>query len=556
MKFSAEVMGEISDFIMSGKSGLDLIAASETDDTITIESVINRLQVLCDVKYIGQMKTPKGWEASNKGLASLSKNDPYEVRKSVALYNENGYSAYALIELENQLGNIRIPLISSYSSSLRLFPSGKTNEKCAGLMKKLASSFKINLIEDGYNGKAYEVSKPLIGNATVCFNTNIKGDFENITLSDAEKLVVVLDVITKQFTKKSFKELKVKTHHEQAILHASNLVTMLNFCSIFNLGDDKSAIYHGLSLQLANSLNLLDNDDLKVVSAISNKATQNLCDKFSIKVGKYDYVSHFNTMKKILEEQDAEIKRKKAEEEAKKKAEEEARKKAEEEAKKKAEEEAKKKAEEEARKKAEEEARKKAEEEARKKAEEEARKKAEEEARKKAEEEEIRKKGAVKSQKVVKLTTVTKALDKMIVGVIMKEMDKSSTAYNRVTTPKTKQKYYDRYDYFERLLGMFYSEKEKEEHSIKNIHYNNDDYSYKISVDACRLVNLRNGILSGVSSDMEELKGIAGPVAVLNKFATVVVGENMKKVILEKLNYFKDNDLVIKTENKEDELSK
>ena len=94
----------------------------------------------------------------------------------------------------------------------------------------------------------------------------------------------------------------------------------------------------------------------------------------------------------------AELAKKKAEEEAKKKAEE---------LKKQKEEEAKKKAEE-AKKKAEEEAKKKAEEEAKKKAEEEAKKKAEEEAKKKKEEAEKKLAEELKKAKVIATETVNK----------------------------------------------------------------------------------------------------------------------------------------------------
>lgn len=465
MKFSNEIIKEYEDFINTGKSGLDLISEAEQDSTITIDKVINRLQVLCDSSLIGSTKSEKGWLSSNKGLADLSKNDPYLVRLTVDMYDENGYSSFALKEIDAQFGLIRIPFISSYSSTKRLIVSGKVNEKCIGLMNTIARAYKINIDEDGYSQRPYVVSKGVIGNATVTFNTTLKGNFQNASLADAEKLVVVLDVVTKRLVKKQHAELNLPKHDLDGVLHASNLVVMLNFLSTFNLGDDKLAIYSALALQLSNTLATLSDEDLKTIAVMSKSCNQKLCEKFSIKVGKYDY----KELTKKFQEEKEELDRQEKIRQEKLKAEEQAR-------------------------------------------------------------------TILKSNKVVKLTTLSKTLDKIITKLIVKELDKSSKAFQRVTSSKTKQKYYDKYFYYEMLLGVFTYEKEKSTHVPNAMHKHNNELAYKVSVGAVNIVNLKETILQGIEKGDIDLRGIAGPLATLNKYCKELFGLDVKKLVLSKLN--------------------
>lgn len=297
MEFSNEIIADFEDYKKTRKSGIILIFDS-IGKTVEIDQVINRFQTLSFPQLAGSTKSVKGW-------ASLNELEPNIVRRGIYKYGDDGYSSYALKEKENKLNEIRLPLVSSYTASTRLFSATKANEKCIGIMNAFARAYKFKI---DYSKDIKGFCK--VSNKTIYFSEVVRNDYSTYSLTDQEKMVKVIDLVCRVLADDEIKSLKIKSTNNDVVKHCASILSSLNFLASVNVGEDKAKLYSALSLQLCNGLALLGDVDLKNVALISNNIVNKLCEKFNITRKDYDYTSIVNGYEKYLERlKEEEIKR-------------------------------------------------------------------------------------------------------------------------------------------------------------------------------------------------------------------------------------------------------
>lgn len=471
MELSKEVIKDFEDFKATGKTPIAMIYDS-LQHSVAVNDVISRFQTLANPELIGNIKSVKGWN-------NMNALEPNVIRTDVLKYNSEGYSSYALKEYTDRVNAVRLPLTSSYSTNKLLFAEGKTNEKCIGIMRLLASAYKIS-IEVGETRKAtavntkgdifYQVKHGVgIGkenvNARIIFNKVITSEYKTIALSDAEKMIKVLDLVCRVLITNELKKQDVKTDDvtEKIIKHCSSLLVMINFFAGINLGEDKVAVYSALSLQLCNGLALLGDLELAHVAKISQEVNEKLCTKFNLKPRDYIYANRIAQLEEYVQQE--QLKAPQAEQKAIVKV----------------------------------------------------------------------------ADKQLKPASLKKMLNKIMEGTIMKQALALQKSCWKEASKKTHDKYLKYYAFYEQMLADFVIGKDQEVVYASPYIESNCEEKVIAHNSAIDLMDLRDKILHDIAHGKVDIKNIAGSVSALNKYANETFGTTMKQYIKNQIKHAKDN---------------
>lgn len=249
-----ETYNDLQSYLETGEDAISLMGynrAGNVDGT----KLITRFQTTADPENMGRVR-------------AFSNAD---VMIGVPEYADGAYSSFAVRDKSLAL---RFPMVGSLGAVTKYFPeSQKTCPNFKSVVNDIERNFKVKVKDNE------RIAKPvLVKGGTI----RLAGRYNGETVSEADKLVQIFNVLAKESLKDSFKH----TSNPDRVQFAAELLTTMFIAESYDLGVNfNRKIDNALRLQLANTIAALGNTNKETINLIAAQ-TERAVAKFLKKSGK------------------------------------------------------------------------------------------------------------------------------------------------------------------------------------------------------------------------------------------------------------------------------
>ena len=245
---TSETQKDLENYIETGEDAICLLGNKDIKNRDVIK-VVTRFQTTAEPSLVGKM---------------LTKNSNIEIMQGIPMYNQAGYSSFAVRDKSLVL---RFPLYASKFSTKPLFAS-KEERICPNfkeVINVLEHSFNCKVVDDANISRILKIEKSMFGKKTIY----LKGNIEGHKVAETDKLCQLFHLIAKNLVVDSFKG----TTNPDRVQFATSILTTLFIAQSFDLEDNyNQKVQSALKLQLSNTLSAISNVGSSTLDLISENA--------------------------------------------------------------------------------------------------------------------------------------------------------------------------------------------------------------------------------------------------------------------------------------------